>query len=424
MNITENILLALAGLKANKMRAILTMLGIIIGIASVIAIVNVGNSLTASISSSMKDMGGNSITINIRERGTGDQIGPSDQSVTAGTPSENDLLSDEAIETFKARFTDRIDTISLSYSSGSGKVQDGRLYANVGVMGVNDGYPKAGNVKLNSGRFITDKDIKTAKKVAVVSDKLVNNMFSEGMEPLGQEIKIYYADKIDTYTIIGVYKYTTSMFDNSSSSSEKDQKTNLFVPVTLAMQDATTNNYQMLTVVTKTGEDAATFTNDIKTYFEKLYANNKKWEAGVTNMESTIASFTAILGSVQLAVAAIAAISLMVGGIGVMNIMLVSVTERTREIGTRKALGARNASIKLQFMVEAVIICLIGGVIGIILGLLMGYLGSMLLGYPAKVSTTIILISVSLTMMIGIFFGYYPANKAAKMDPIDALRYE
>ena len=155
-----------------------------------------------------------------------------------------------------------------------------------------------------------------------------------------------------------------------------------------------------------------------------FYRDNKYVKIESQNMDSMIGQMTATLGTMKMAVSVIAAISLLVGGIGVMNIMLVSVTERTREIGTRKALGATNGSIRVQFIVESVIICLIGGVLGILAGLGLGAAGANLLGYAAAPSAGVIFIAVAFSMAIGVFFGYYPANKAARLDPIEALRYE
>jgi putative ABC transport system permease protein len=154
------------------------------------------------------------------------------------------------------------------------------------------------------------------------------------------------------------------------------------------------------------------------------YSRNQTYEISAFSMESMVEQMASMLDMLKLAISAIAAIALLVGGIGVMNIMLVSVTERTREIGTRKALGARNSQIRMQFMVEAIILCLIGGVIGIALGLAMGSLGASLLGFPMYIAPGIILLCVMFSMMVGIFFGSYPASKASKMDPIEALRYE
>ena len=256
-----------------------------------------------------------------------------------------------------------------------------------------------------------------------MSDKLTANMFPAGESPLGQEISVYSSDSIDTYLIVGIYKYEQSSF-MPSTVSDKDKVTDLYVPVSVTKATSSNKNYQSFTVKAQTDVNTVQLTDDITSYFKKLYANNVKWEPGAMNMESAISSLTSMLNTISIAVAVIAAISLLVGGIGVMNIMLVSVTERTREIGTRKALGARSSFIKMQFIVEAVIICVIGGMIGIVVGLALGYLGASLLGYPSAVSIPIILISVSFSMAIGVFFGYYPANKAAKLDPIEALRYE
>jgi len=182
--------------------------------------------------------------------------------------------------------------------------------------------------------------------------------------------------------------------------------------------------YQSITIMAGTDVDSAKFTEETKNFFNTFYKNNTKYEIGAMSMEAMMSTMTDMLGIISIAVAVIAGISLLVGGIGVMNIMLVSVTERTKEIGTRKALGARNSAIRTQFIVEAVIICAIGGIIGILIGVGLGYIGSILLGSPAFPSIIIILIAVLFSMIIGVFFGYYPANKAAKLDPIEALRYE
>ena len=170
--------------------------------------------------------------------------------------------------------------------------------------------------------------------------------------------------------------------------------------------------------------DNAQFLSDTESFFASYYTRNQSWTVGASSMESMMSTVTEMISTVQMAIAAIAAISLLVGGIGVMNIMMVSITERTREIGTRKALGAPGYAIRLQFITESVVICLIGGVIGIVLGVVLGAWGASLLGYAAKPSVLAVAASVGFSMAIGVFFGYYPASKAAKLDPIEALRYE
>jgi putative ABC transport system permease protein len=178
-------------------------------------------------------------------------------------------------------------------------------------------------------------------------------------------------------------------------------------------------------VVTKADiTDVDAFATQIETYMSQYYLENDDYEISTSTMTSMMESMNDMISTVSLAIAFIAGISLLVGGIGVMNIMLVSITERTREIGTRKALGAKNSSIRLQFIIESVILCLVGGILGIILGFALGAIASNILGYSASVPVMSVIVSVGFSMIIGVFFGYYPANKAAKMNPIEALRYE
>jgi putative ABC transport system permease protein len=259
------------------------------------------------------------------------------------------------------------------------------------------------NVEMINGRFINDRDDAGRKSVAVVSDKLVKNIFGDSINPIGQEVRFYGADGIKTYIVVGVYKYTDSaMFSGASTSSEKDVQTSVYIPVTLAKQDKVIKNYSNITIMSKPNIDADKFTKDIRQFFAKYYEKNPKWEAGVFNMSNLIGMASSMLSTVSIAIAVIAAISLLVGGIGVMNIMLVSVTERTREIGTRKALGARNFHIRMQFITEAMIISLVGGLIGLILGLLMGTLGSSLIGTPPSFSLPTILLTIAFSMAIGV----------------------
>ncbi|OGO76519.1 MAG: ABC transporter permease [Clostridiales bacterium GWB2_37_7] len=427
----ENMVLALESLRSNKMRAFLTMLGIIIGIASVIAIISVGDSLSSSITTEMQSIGTNNIRIMVREKDNkfgnprNRMNNPGSMLSSGASAEDKDLITIEMLEAFQERFKDQVAAISLNESRGTGQVKDERLYANVTVSGVNPGYISVNNVELINGRFINDRDTAGRKSVAVVSDKLVKNIFGSSINPIGQEIKLYETSGIKTYIVVGVYKYTDSdSFFGASSTSEKDAQTSIYIPITLAKQDTTIKNYSSAIIMSKTNVDTDKFTKDIEEYFSKYYETNPKWEVSVINMASQIETASSMLSSVSLAITIIAAISLLVGGIGVMNIMLVSVTERTREIGTRKALGAKNFHIRMQFITEAMIIALVGGLIGLVLGLLLGTLGSNLLGAAPSFSLPTIVLTVAFSMAIGVFFGYYPASKAAQLDPIDALRYE
>ena len=417
----ENISLALSGLRANKMRALLTMLGIIIGISSVIAIVMVGDSMTNSMTSSLQEMGANNVQIGLQQRDS--ETGTS-YSVSM---DEEDLISNSMIEAFQQDYADVVEAVSVQEDMGSGRVSEGHRYANVNLIGVNTGYQTANHIKLLNGRFISSKDEKGVKNVAVVSDKLVSNMFGQSKDPLGQEIKVSCGREIYTFTIVGVYRYQQNalMAMMGAAASEQDFTTDLYIPIeTMWKLTDSAEGYYYINAMTRQGADSRNLAGEFEDYFNRYYTRNEDYRIMAVSLDSLIDQYTSMMGTVQIAIAVIAAISLLVGGIGVMNIMLVSVTERTREIGTRKALGAKNSAIRMQFIVESVIICLIGGLIGIAVGMALGYGGAKLLGFPATPSLSAILIAVGFSMAIGIFFGYYPANKAAKLDPIEALRYE
>ena len=418
MNLGENIRLAWEGLRAGKMRAFLTMLGIIIGIGSVIGILTVGSGLTDSINSEMSTLGANNIIVMLQSKSN-------QQSGFMRGYEDKDLMTDDMIEALRARYPDAIQYVSLTSTLASGTAKDGKKTANLSLDGVNTDYFDANDVKMLAGSTITESDIDNHKMKAVVSDRLVNNLFDGGVQAaLGKKISVYTNFEIYTFTVVGVYKYEQNMMNMSFAAAE-DVSTSAYIPITVAQKlSGAAEGYASITIMTTSAVSSANFAAVAEHFLNKYYKNNENYQVAAMSMESILSTVDSMMGTVNIAIAAIAAISLLVGGIGVMNIMLVSVTERTREIGTRKAIGATNGNIRMQFVVESVIICSIGGVIGILFGGVLGYVGSTLIGAPAVPKLSYILLAVGFSMAIGIFFGYYPANKAAKMDPVEALRYE
>ena len=427
MLILENISLAFTALISNKMRSFLTMLGIIIGIGSVIAIVTVGNSLTNSITSSMETMGANNVTVGLQQKETEEEKTESGM-VFRGPDrrrqaTEDDYFTDEMIESYRNDFADEVKDLSITQSLGNGQVTLGTNYANVSVNGVNSGFFVANDVKMKDGNTLSDKALSGGKAVAIVSDKFVDNLYEgDSKKALGKEVEVIIGNDYYVFTIIGVYEYQQNAF---MFTSPKDITTEMYVPLKYAQKKThLVGKYQQFTVITQAGVENSKFISKTERYFDRWYHSNDFFEVSAFSLESIVSSFTDILSKVSLAISVIAGISLLVGGIGVMNIMMVSISERTREIGTRKALGATNGSIRLQFIVEAMVLCLVGGVFGIIVGILGGALGAKALGYEAAPSVSSIMVSLLFSLAIGVFFGFYPANKAAKMNPIDALRYE
>ena len=425
MEFTESLRLAVEGLRGNKMRSVLTMLGIIIGIAAVIGILTVGKGLSGEITGTMSTMGASSITVSLQEKSPGYDFSGMDSMMSLSGPAESDLIERSWIEELEESYAEQIEAVAVSCSLGSGQAKDGRLYANVSLSGVSEGYFTVNDIELADGRFLREKDDKGRRMVAVVSDRLAEKMFDGDTEAaLGSELSVECGSERYRFRIIGIYRYEASAF-SISTAAEEDVSTALYLPLSTAQHlSGSAEGFSYFTVQAAAGEDSERLAEDISDFLNRYYRSNEDYGVFALSMESMIESVNSIMDKLSIAISVIAAISLLVGGIGVMNIMLVSVTERTREIGTRKALGATNGHIRLQFVVESAIICLIGGAIGIVLGGVLGYVGSSLLKAPSLPSFGSIALAVGFSLSVGIFFGYYPANKAAQLDPIEALRYE
>lgn len=421
----ENISLAFSSILANKMRALLTMLGIIIGIGSVIAIQTVGNSLTNGFTSEMEGMGANNVTVMIQQKA--DEEDKDDRGMSfmrrqyTKKPLEEDYMTDEMVEDLKESLPGEVKDISLDATLCEGTIQVNGKEIKVAATGYNDRALTMADLNIVAGKSLGAKEQAYGKGVAILSDYAAQKLYRSEQEALGKTIELTAGGNFYEVVIIGVYEYKQeSLMFNAND----DPTTTLYLPLKYVQSKNHVDGYQKITVVAEAGSDNNKLQADIREVLDRYYHSNDNFAPATISMASMVDSMKTMLGTISLAISIIAGIALLVGGIGVMNIMLVSISERTREIGTRKALGATNGSIRVQFIVESMILCLIGGVFGIILGIAGGSFAATKMGYDAAPSVSSIVLSVGFSLAIGVFFGYYPANKAAKMNPIDALRYE
>ncbi|MZQ75005.1 MAG: FtsX-like permease family protein [Peptoclostridium sp.] len=413
MNIIEIFRVAVASIWANKMRSFLTMLGIIIGIASVITIMALGQGSQEKIGSEFQSFGVNRIYITVNWQ-------------NEDTDIMRDGFTDEEIKTIGKVFSSDITAASpVEYMQG--KVKTAGSIENVSLQGVYDNYDQIEILNLTKGRFLRDSDLKSQRSVAIIDKKLAQAAF-KGENALGKRLYVEMGGRRAGFTVIGIYERPESIFEQLNQSLGGTPSTYLYCPITtLRAMLNSTGKYSAFEAIVKRTEDVDAVTDRIVSYVEKSKLRGEKPDEDIyigMSAKEQMQQLDSVLGVVSAVIGAIAAISLLVGGIGIMNIMLVSVTERTREIGIRKAIGATKRSILLQFLVESMIISGIGGLAGTLLGVGAAAIAGNIMGISGLVNMMTVVIAVSFSCGVGIFFGIYPANKAAKMDPIEALRYE
>jgi len=406
MNFLESISVALSSLWGNKMRSFLTMLGIIIGISSVITIVALGQGSQAQIGSEFEKYGANRVAFMMN---------------WDENPRYEERFDDEDIETIKRVFGDEITGISPFFNL-SGNAIKGRNDAPLDIYGVSEDFGKLLNLEIVEGRFLMESDIKGTRKVCVIDKKLAEKLFKR-TDVLGEKLTVDTGYSKMSMTIVGVYQTPGGTLDKLNQQF-MGETTTLYIPISITKNMGFGSKYYVFHVGIADNNRIDEISKEIVNVIERKHRNVGKNYYRYYSAKQEMDMMNQILGVLSKVVGAIAAISLLVGGIGVMNIMLVSVTERTREIGIRKAIGATRKDILVQFLVEAMIISGTGGLIGTLLGLIFQSLIAMSIGIPPTVSVGTILIAVLFSAAVGIFFGIYPANKAAKLDPIDALRYE
>jgi putative ABC transport system permease protein len=401
----ESVLIALEGLKANKLRAFLTMLGIIIGVGAVIAMVSIGMGVRQKVETSIAGLGSNLIIV------MPGATTPSGVRLAAGSSTTLTNADAQAIGREIAGVSAVAPSVQRSY-----QLVYGNQNWTTNVLGTTPEYLDVRNFAIASGTVFSSKDIDTRARVAVIGKTVADNLFGE-FSPLGQTIRINKAP----FRVIGVLEA------KGQSSMGQDQDDTVIVPLTTAQERLLGVTWlQNISVQAENPEVIDKVQEDITTLLRTRHrlAPGVPDNFTVRNLAAVMATAQETTSTITLLLGNIAAISLVVGGIGIMNIMLVSVTERTREIGIRKALGATFNNILLQFLIEAIVIGVTGGLIGIGVGMAGSYAISYFAGWNTVVSPLSIIVAFVFSVLIGLFFGLYPARKAALLDPIDALRYE
>ena len=405
LQLWQTTLIALRALRRNKLRSTLTALGIIIGVASVVAMVAVGNGAQARITSQVSSLGQNLLSVFAGSKKSGGV------NTGLGSASSITLADAEAI----AREVPDVAAVSPEVSTTAQAIANGRNWS-TSVIGESQDYLKIRDWKLAAGSMFTEREVRSAAKVAVIGSKTANELFGP-LNPVGQSVRI----KNIPFVIIGLLE------SKGAGMGGMNQDDRLIIPYTTAMKRITGDKYlRSVNVQIASAERMDVAQQQITSLLRQRHrlTDGRSDDFNIFNQKEIADTVNSISKIITLLLGSVAGISLLVGGIGIMNIMLVSVTERTREIGIRIAVGAQPGDIRLQFLIEAVTLSLLGGLLGVLGGIGASKLVAVVADFHAIVSTGSIFLSFGVSSAIGIFFGFYPAHKAAALNPIEALRYE
>ena len=425
MNIRESIKLAASSLNSNKLRSLLTLLGIIIGIMAVIIIMTLGRGLENQVTSGLEGVGTTTHPVIVHERPEEGQESDDPFAAMSMAPptDEQDGVTLDQLQALQRYFGDRVQAVDID-ESGQGEVTNGDAKSSADVNAVLSGSLAKRGLTVEYGRGITQDDLDGQRPVAVVSPEFVEALFGgDEHAALGKRFDVDVDGQPAVFTVIGVLEEHKS--GGGGLMGDQQAYAQIYIPVTSADRVGMQTDWvSSFSVQSAPEEDSKTFQSDLQAYLDQQYRSNQNYEAEVIDLSSALEDLTGVFRIMSSVLSAIGGISLLVGGIGVMNIMLITVTERTREIGVRKALGATQNDIRVQFIVEAMMVCLIGGIIGVILGGAIGMIATA--SFDAFVWPPLSAVGIALlfSLATGVFFGAYPASKAAKMQPIEALRYE